>query len=75
MDLVVEPNIDIVVLPDQSTEDEDGGRGRKTKMEVGVAMEEISYSLQRETSSSIYSDVYSHGNEKKRKLYGTLGPI
>ena len=32
-------------------------------------------SLQRETSSSIYSDVYSRGNEKKRKLYRTLGPV
>ena len=42
---------------------------------VGKTLEEYSYSLQRETSSSIYSDVYSRGNEKKRKLYGTLGPF
>ena len=38
--------------------DEDGGR--KTKTENAV---EYSYSLQRETSSSIYSDVYSHGKK------------
>ena len=50
--------------------DEDGGRKTKTE-----EVEEYSYSLQRETSSSIYSDVYSRGNEKKRKLYWTLGPF
>ena len=27
----------------------------------------MSYSLPRETSSDVYSDVYSHGNGKKRK--------
>ena len=48
--------------------DEDGGQKTKTE-----EVEEYSYSLQREKSSSIYSDVYSRGNEKKRKLYRTLG--
>ena len=51
--------------------DEDGGRKTKTKAKV----EEYSHSLQREISSSIYSDVHSRGNEKKRKLYRTLGPF
>ena len=47
--------------------DEDGGRKTKTE-----EVEEYSYSLQRETSSSIYSDVYSRGNEKKRKEKKTV---
>ena len=49
-----------------------GSEKQKAKM---ATMEEYSYSLQRVTSSIIYSDVYSRENEKKRKLYRTLSPF
>ena len=49
-----------MAVDDLRTLDEDDGRGRRAKNENGGGGEH-SYSLQRETSSSIYSDMYSRG--------------